>query len=179
MRVVIPAAYVFTKPEKPNHIGFRYPREFAASVNELLLKMKIRKSEQLRIEISLVRRPRSTGKMSQNNHVWGHCQNIADQLVDRLGNFRYTAREIEQAMLRMAVSEGYPTKMSIDGHEEPVSFSQATVEQAKLLIDVIHRFSDEHELWVIEVDPETKKEYRSIGGRTYKEMQEYGTFKTI
>jgi len=119
----------------------------------------------MRVTLEPVKRPRSTGPQSQNNHVWGHCQNIADQLVDpETGEPYYNATEIEQAMLRMSVEEGYPTKMSPDGYEVPKSFRDATIEEAKIVIDVIHRYADIHQLWLMERDPDTGEEYKAIGG---------------
>lgn len=180
MKVIIPAAYVFTKESKPYHIGFRYQKEYADSVHNMLEVMRGKRSEQLRVELSIVRRARSTGKGSQNNHVWGHCTDIADHLsqeVEGQPEVLYTASEVEQAMLRMAVDDGYPTKMSVDGREIPKPFSQATVEEAKLLIDIIHRYADEHEIPLTEIDPDTKLEYQSIGGRTKEGMVEYNEEK--
>ena len=167
MRVRIPNAVVLRKDSAPHHIGFIYHHSFEPDVQRLIERMKKRGASQLSIDMSLPRRPRSVGESSQNNHVWGHCTDISTQLP------QYTKTDIEQAMMRMAVSEGYPTHLSIDGVETPVAFSQSSVEEAKILLDVIHRFADEHSLWLTEVDPDTKQEYRSIGGRSLKEMLQY------
>lgn len=163
--VVIPVAKVIRKPQVPLKIGFEYPREYDAAIELLLDHIREIKTDSLRVEISKVKRPRSTGRGSQNNHVWGHCTDIAAQLDD------YNENEIEEAMKRMAVSEGYPTKMSVDGAEVPKPFRDASIEEAKILLDVIHRFADIHNLYLTENDDEG--EYQSIGGRNREEMRSY------
>lgn len=171
MKVTIPAAYFIRKDTVPQHIGFRYDRSFEESVEALLQKAWKKKITQLRVDLALPEKPRSTGRHSQNSHIWGHCTDIADQITDDEGFCLYTKSEIEQAMLRMAVSEGYPTKLSIDGSEVPASLSRATSEEAAVVIDVIHRFADIHNLYLTEYDTETMQPYRTIGGRSREEME--------
>jgi len=74
-------------------------------------------------------------------------------------------------MKRMAVSDGYPTHLSIDGVETPLPTRAASVEECKIVLDVIARFADEHNLWLTEVDDDG--EYASIGGRSRSEMRNY------
>ena len=170
--LTIPAARVIRKPGVPLKIGFEYPREYDPGVEMLMEYIQKLNTQFLRVDISPVKRPRSTGKNSQNNHVWGHCADIANQLRDpATGEATYNTSEVEEAMKRMAVSEGYPTRLAPDGVEAPKPFRDATVEEAKLLLDVIHRFADEHSLALTETDDEG--EYLSIGGRSRREMEKY------
>jgi hypothetical protein len=120
---------------------------------------------QLCWELSLPHRPRSTGPRSQNSRIHGNCQNIADQLRD------YTPEQVKAAMKRMAVSDGYPTMLSLDGIEVPKPTRYASVEEAKLVLDVIQRFADEHSLYLTEYDDDGP--YQTVGGRTREEMRNY------
>ena len=121
----------------------------------------------------LFSRPRSTGYRSQSSRFRGHCDNIAEQIVTPKGTPAYSAREIADAMKRMAVSEGWPTKLSLDGNEEPISEADATMEQENILLMVQQQFADAHDLWLIEYDDSVAPPipYKSRAGRTRQEME--------
>ena len=123
----------------------------------------------------LVARPRSTGYRSQSNRFHGHCNDIAEQVVDARGEPVYTPAQVAAAMKRMAVSDGWPTMLSLDGTEEPMSEANASVEQEMVLLRVQERFADEHGLWLREYDDSVAPPipYKSIGGRTRREMEVY------
>lgn len=172
--LTIPAAEIIRKPTAPFAIGFRYAPEFEAAVITLLEQARRKKISQLAVHLSLPFRPRSTGKRSQNHHFRGHCRDISLQLVEpETDLLAYTEGEIADAMKRMAVADGYHTKMSADGIEVPESEAVASMEQENILINVCHRFADEHALWLTEyddtVDPPVA--YRTVGGRTREEME--------
>lgn len=99
------------------------------------------------VTIELPKRPRSTGYRSQNSHVQGHCESIAEQLG-------YEQTQVYDAIKRMAVGTfGYPTHMNeMDGVEEPKPQRFATVEEANLLIKMCHHFADAHNFWLIEIE---------------------------
>jgi len=172
--LTIPAAEIVRKPAVPFAIGFRYPPEFEAAVILLLEQARQRKISQLAVTLGLPRRPRSTGARSQNHHFRGHCADIAAQLIapDTEGA-RYNPEEIADAMKRMAVAEGYPSKLGADGIEVPESEALASVEQETVLINVCHRFADIHSFWLTEYDDTVKPPvpYRTVGGRTREEME--------
>lgn len=168
MKVVIPAAAVIKKDEVPNKVGAAYDDYFEPQIRDLIERAKEkqrREDPQLKFEISLPQRPRSKGPRSQNSRIHGNCQDIADQLGE------YTMEEVKDAMKRMAVGEGYPTKLSLDGKEIPKPTRNTTVEEANLLLRVIQRFVDEHNLYLTEYDEEGP--YRSVGGRTREEMRRF------
>ena len=124
------------------------------------------------VVVTVYRRPRSTGPNSQNSRLYGHCSDLAEQLVDSLtGRPSYTTDEVKSAMMRMAVAEGYPTHLSVDGAEVPLPTRHSSVKQLSVILEVIQRFADEHNFYLTEVDKATRRPYRSIGGRTLKEME--------
>lgn len=102
------------------------------------------------ISIGTPKRPRSTGLRSQNSKVWGMCTDIRDQF-HQAGHLDITTDQIYEAMKRMAVPDGYPTRLNIvDGIEEPESQSRVSVEQDQILINVIQRFADENSMYLTE-----------------------------
>lgn len=116
-------------------------------------------------------RPRSTGPRSENSRHWGHCTDIAQQLTT--DECRYTKRHIDAALRRMAVSEGLPTFLNVDGVEEPIHTSEMTGRHMEIVERVKQRFADLHELWLTEYDDTVSPPvpYRSVGGRTRAEME--------
>lgn len=172
MKVRIPNAEIIRKPTVPCKIGFVYSRQFADPVNDLLESAYRKGMNQLSVELSLPHRSRSTGPRSQNNRIWGHCEDIAEQLIDpESGKQKYTREEVKDAMMRFAVAEGYPTKWSdLHGEVIPIPTREASVEEAQIVLEVIQRFADRHALWLTEYDLDGVP-YRSVGGRTREEME--------
>lgn len=157
----------FVKPSVPGKVGIitdtYHWKQMAAFIKDT--------GGALRAQFSVLEEPMSRGPRSQMSRFRGGARAIADQLGE------YTAKEIADALKRMAVSEGYPTHLSIDGREEPVSTSRASKKEAKILLDVMARFADEHSLWLLEYD-ENDEPYKSIGGRTREEMKKYAEGQT-
>jgi hypothetical protein len=172
MKVVIPAGEIIRKPQAKHKIGLRYHPEFEDQVQALLSEARKKGVTQLAWTIQLPYRPRSTGPRSQNSRIHGHAKDISEQLVDDDGAPIYTPDEVKEAMKRLAVKEGYPTKYSpIDDEVIPKPTRNASVEEAKLLSDVIQRFADEHGMWLTEYDDDGP--YKSVGGRSREEMEDY------
>lgn len=155
-------------------IGFKYSFEFSDSIRALLELAANKGINQLSVELQLPYRKRSSGFRSQNSRLHGHCKDIATQLMDTdSGEPTCTAEEVKEAMKRKAVEEGYPTKWSpIDGEVIPLPTRQASVEEMQIILDVVQRFADEHELWLHEYDLDGVP-YRSVGGRSREEMERY------
>jgi len=115
------------------------------------------------VTIGTPKRARSTGPRSQNSKVWGMVQDIYDQFDSH--GIETDVNRIYEAMKRMAVSEGYPTRFNpIDGIEEPESQSRVSVEQDNILIRVIQRFADENNFYLTEYD-EHGRTIKTIGGK--------------
>lgn len=171
MKVFIPNAEIIRKDGVPNKIGFSYSRQFEDSVTTLLETARKMRTSQLSVEIKLPFRPRSVGYRSQNARFHGHCSDLASQIIHD-GEPVYTAEEIKEAMKRIAVTEGYPTKWSpIDSAVVPIPTRKASMDQMKLLLDCVQRYADEHGLWLHEYAKDGSA-YRSVGGRTKEEMED-------
>jgi hypothetical protein len=101
---------------------------------------------------------------------------LAEQVLDEDEEPKYTKQQIHDAMLRMAVSEGYPTYLDLNGAEMPLPDSQSSVEQLGLAQRVLQRYADIHGFWLHEYvaeGPHKGEVYRSIGGRSFEEMEKY------
>ncbi len=89
-----------------------------------------------RLLIKTPYKPRSTGKYSQSHHLNGHCQQIARKTGNDFDSVKYS-------MKYMAISEGYPFD-TVNKVVVPWSETRIDTRQAKILIDLIHRWADEN-----------------------------------
>ena len=109
----------------------------------------------LHLTIGTARKHRTSSQNSAG-HAWS--REIAEQLGDD-----YSADDVYSAMKRMAVAEGYPTRLNpIDGKEEPCSSAEVSTEQYAILLRVIQLYADTHSLYLTErVDG---KPVKCVGG---------------
>lgn len=161
MKIVIPNAEVATLTD--DRIELRFHPSFAPGVAGLVDNLRGKRTSQVHVELKPPFRPRTTGERSQNNRLWGHCTDIAQQLIGDDGAPLYEPEDIKEAMCRMAVEEGYPTTLSLDGVEQPKRTRNASVEEVSLVLNVIQRFADTHGLWLTEYDEHGP--YRTVAGR--------------
>jgi hypothetical protein len=79
------------------------------------------------------------------NAARGWSRDIAEQLG-------LEPDAVYDAMKRMAVAEGYPTRLNpIDGAEEPESSANVSAEQYSKLLETIKLFADTHGLYLTEI----------------------------
>lgn len=154
-----------------DRIGIIYDAAYIPHVMALVARAENKHFGQMHVTLEIPTKKMSTGFRSQNSRIHGHCEDIAAQLVDATGEPEYSQEQIKAAMKRMAVAAGYPTVMNLDGVEEPMSLSLATMDQAKLVIDVIQHYADMNGLYLTEYD-ETGERYLSLGGRSREEMEQ-------
>ena len=152
-----------TKSQYHDELHIVVPRDFGPSVVSLLERADRLHGGFVTVTLGTPKRPRSTGPRSQNSKVWGMCSDIADQF--EASGIELSREKVYEAMKRMAVHEGYPTRFNpIDGIEEPESQSRVSVEQDQILIAVVQRFADENSLYLTEYD-ESGTSFRCIGGK--------------
>lgn len=96
----------------------------------------VRKARQLYVKLAAPRRPRTTGKRSQNTHIHGHAQQIAEYTGD------YVEDVINEAK-RRAVASGYPTRANSFGHIVPISEREASTLEAGMVIDELHHIASD------------------------------------
>ena len=87
------------------------------------------------VKVDQIRKARSTGPGSQNRHINGHIQQIAQET----GNDFYTVKVYCKTQ---ALSRGYPVDV-IKGQIVPWSEARIDTKQAAMLIDTIHQVASE------------------------------------
>ena len=95
-----------------------------------------------RLLIRVPSKPRTTVKFSQNHHLNGHCQQIAQKTGNNFDSVKYS-------MKYEAISEGYPFD-TIGKVVIPWSETRIDTMQAKILIDLIHRWAAENGIFLVE-----------------------------
>jgi hypothetical protein len=97
------------------------------------LAIKVGAGKLWRIQWGKYYRRRTTGRHSQNSHLWGHSQQIGKEIGE-------DAREVlRDACLRTA---DYPTAVSkLTGQPVPKSTSEATTVEAAAVIETLHRIA--------------------------------------
>jgi len=88
-------------------------------------------------------KPKTTGKDSQLNHIWGH----ATQIGNHVGS---SAREVIDQARWDALSKGYSTKKNFRGRVVPVRISEANTMDASYVITQLHEYADFIPLKLIE-----------------------------
>ena len=94
----------------------------------------------VQLEMSAPYPKRTTGRGSQNSHIWGHIQQIA--------NFTgYDIDDVEDYAKLKAVSLGYPYKTNpLTGEIKPASMKTINTVEAGYLIETLHRLASELEI---------------------------------
>ena len=84
------------------------------------------------LDIAKYYKKKTTGPHSQNAHLWGHAQTIAEEIGD-------DPREIvREACLR---TPEYPSVMNAFGRAVPKSWRDATTKEAGPVIETLHRMA--------------------------------------
>lgn len=119
------------------------PSKHKGVVKEIFALADKRDNGYVTVRISNVHRPRSTGYGSQNHHLNGHIQQLAE----------YTGHHFEVVKLEVkniAIGMGYPmlvidgnVKMDIHGRPMGISESDASVEECTILIEAVHQLAAE------------------------------------
>lgn len=152
-------------------VCFDKPKDTSA-MDALVVQSREKCGGYLTLRLSLPYRPRSIGPRSQNSRFWGHCTDIAEQVYPDVTPANGKQR-VHDGMLRMAVPEGYPTYLDINGVETPLPSAESSVEQLSLVCRVLQRYADTHNLWLHEYiaeGPLKGRVYKSVGGRSYGNM---------
>ena len=100
-------------------------------IKRVLGKCRDKNNGYVRVTLRAPRRPRTTGKNGQCNHVHGHIQQIARETDNDFEVVKYCVKMI-------AVEKfGYPSK-KVDGHVIPQPEHLASTEEESWLIEAAH-----------------------------------------
>lgn len=94
----------------------------------------------MKLEMSAPYRARSTGKESQNAHIWGHIQQIANYTG-------YDVQDVEDYIKLKAIKRGYSYKINkLTGEIRPASMTTINTVEAGYLIEELHQLASELEI---------------------------------
>lgn len=125
--------YVLKRVDIAGRIAFIPPADTAAQAN---IKHELRKCREKYGDFVLItmqppKRPRTTGKDSQNHHLNGHIMQICNETAAG-----YSA--VKDEVKRIAVENmGYPYEI-INGHIHPKGESDSSTDECNLLIEAAH-----------------------------------------
>jgi len=111
-----------------------------AVVKSLVDKVNKDYGDYIKLEMSPPYRARTTGKASQNAHIWGHIQQIAEFTGNEVD-------DIEDYIKQNAIKRGYPYKINkMTGQIKPCSMTEIDTVQAGYLIEELHKLASELEI---------------------------------
>ena len=125
--------YVLKRVTIAGRIAFEPPVDAGASENikHELRKCRDKYGDYVLVTMQPPKRPRTTGKGSQNHHLNGHIMQICNETQNS-----YNA--VKDEIKRIATEElGYPYE-EINGHIHPIGESESSTDECALLIEAAH-----------------------------------------
>lgn len=119
---------------KATEKGIKIPDEYRQSFENMIKYCNEKRGGYMRLVLSPPFKHRSTGERSQNHHINGHCQQIANETGEDFDVIKMHAK-------RMAIKRGYPVKINIFGETVPLSETEIDTEQAGYLIESLHEIA--------------------------------------
>lgn len=124
-------------------MSFEVPEAYKYEYRQLVLKAQ--PYDVFDVVVSTPKRARTTGDHSQNHHLNGHCQQIANETGNDFA-------DVKSAIKRRAFRRGlrYKSKETgeiiyslVDGEPEPISEADMTIEECAYCIEEAHILADE------------------------------------
>lgn len=114
--------------------GIKIPEDLKPAFSKLLEFCHKSRGGYLRICLQPPFKRRSTGEKSQNHHLNGHCQQIANYTGE---DFDVIKREVK----RRAVKYGYPVRVDLFKNTVPVSEKEIDTIQCGYAIEAAHELA--------------------------------------
>lgn len=131
--------YVLKRTFYAGHIAFDLPQDAGAreAIRRELERCRDKNNDYVLLTMQPPKRPRTTGKDSQNHHLNGHIM----QICQETGN---TYDAIKYCVKMLAVEEmGYPYEL-IDGHIWPKPERESSTDECAKLIEAAHVWAAHH-----------------------------------
>lgn len=125
--------YVLKRLTIAGKIAFEPPADDGANANikHELRKCRDKHNDYVLVTLQPPKRPRTTGKDSQNHHLNGHIMQICNATQNS-----YNA--VKDEIKRIATEEmGYPYE-EINGHIHPIGESESSTDECAKLIEAAH-----------------------------------------
>ena len=125
--------YVLKRVTIAGRIAFEPPVDAGASENikHELRKCRDKHNDYVLVTLQPPKRPRTTGKDSQNHHLNGHIMQICNATGQDYETIKYCVKMIAVEQM------GYPYK-TIAGHIVPQPESESSTDECALLIEAAH-----------------------------------------
>jgi len=120
---------------KASEKGLRIPDQNREVFNQIIEYCNTKRGGYMRLVLSPPFKKRSTGSGSQNHHINGHCQQIANETGEDFDIIKQEAK-------RKAIKRGYPIRVDIFGYTRTLSETEIDTEQAGYLIEALHEIAD-------------------------------------
>jgi len=111
-------------------ICLKIPKAYEQDILFLTQNKRVEKTSQLHVRIAVPRKPRSTGKDSQNHRLNGFIQQLCMFTGD---DFDAMKMEVK----RRAIKRGYPFKTALGGGPVPQSEADSSMVECAMLIDEV------------------------------------------
>lgn len=131
--------YVLKRATIAGKIAFEPPADDGANANikHELRKCRDKHNDYVLVTLQPPKRPRTTGKDSQNHHLNGHIMQICNETENSYDAIKYCVK-------MLAVEEmGYPYEL-VDGHICPQSEADSSTEECAKLIEAAHVWAAHH-----------------------------------
>jgi hypothetical protein len=131
--------------------GIKIPDNIRPHYNEMIKFCKEKRGGYISLSLAPPRKPRSTGKGSQNHAINGWCQQISMETGNSFDDVKKYCKQV-------AVSMGYPILEDINGsaivdfwgNTNGISEADASIEEASVLIKAIKQIADELSITLID-----------------------------
>lgn len=125
--------YVLKRVNIAGKIAFEPPADDGANANikHELRKCRDKHNDYVLVTLQPPKRPRTTGKDSQNHHLNGHIMQICNATGQDYETIKYCVKMIAVEQM------GYPYK-TIAGHIVPQPESESSTDECALLIEAVH-----------------------------------------
>lgn len=131
--------YVLKRVDIAGRIAFEPPADSGAqeAIKRELRKCRDKHHDYVLLTLQPPKRPRTTGKGSQNHHLNGHIIQICNETGNSYDAIKYCVK-------MLAVEEmGYPYEI-IDGHIWPEAEHESSTDECAKLIEAAHVWAAQH-----------------------------------
>ena len=129
---------------KASEKGLKIPDDYKQTFNDMIEYCNNKRGGYMRLVLSPPFKHRSTGEKSQNHHINGHIQQLANITGQSFFDIKKYAKQ-------KAIDRGYPILydvydnpiLDLWGNEQGISETDINSEQAGFLIESLHQIADE------------------------------------
>jgi len=125
--------YVLKIADVAGRIAFDLPQDAGAreAIRRELERCKNKNNDYVLLTMQPPKRPRTTGKDSQNHHLNGHIMQICQETGNDYDTIKYCVKMLAVEQM------GYPYK-TVAGHILPQPERECSIEECGLLIEAAH-----------------------------------------